>query len=91
MAAVLVITCAEVLLDPSHQTAIAMVADPARRGRAFGVVGFAQMVGVACAPLVGGALLEGTGHHHLVMWSVIASIGVAEAIAFTVFIRRVKA
>lgn len=91
MAAVLVITCAEVLLDPSHQTAIAMVADPARRGRAFGVVGFAQMLGVACAPLVGGALLEGAGPHHVVMWSVIASIGAAEAIAFTVFIRRLPA
>lgn len=90
MAAVLVITCAEVVLDPSHQTAIAMVADPAHRGRAFGVVGFAQMVGVACAPLVGGALLDHTGHHHVVMWSVIASIGVLEAVAFTIFNARAR-
>lgn len=88
--AILVITCAEVLLDPSHQTAIAMVADPARRGRAFGVVGFTQMVGVACAPLVGGGLLDGIGHHHVVMWGLIACIGVAQAAAFTVFIRRLN-
>jgi MFS family permease len=86
--AIFVITCAEVLLDPSHQTAVAQVADPARRGRAFGVVGFAQMLGVASAPLAGGALLEGIGGHHVAVWGVIASFGVACALAFTVFNRR---
>jgi len=86
--AIVVITCAEVLFDPSHQTSIAQVADPARRGRAYGVVGFTQMVGVACAPLVGGALLDGIGHHHVAVWALIGCIGAAQAVAFAVFIRR---
>jgi MFS family permease len=86
--AIVVITCAEVLFDPSHQTAIAQVADPTRRGRAFGVTGFTQMVGVACAPLAGGLLLDGLGHHNTLMWLAIAGLGVAQAIALAVFIRR---
>jgi MFS family permease len=88
LGAIFVITCAEVLFDPSHQTAVAMIADPARRGRAFGVVGFTQMVGVACAPLVGGVLLDGIGEHHVAMWLVIGAIGVVQATAFALFIRR---
>lgn len=86
--AILVITCGEVLFDPSHQTAIAQVADPARRGRAYGVTGFTQMVGVACAPLVGGLLLDGIGDHDAAMWAAIAAIGAAQAVALTVFVRR---
>ena len=88
LGAILVITCAEVVLDPSHQTAVATIADPARRGRAFGVVGFTQMLGVAFAPLFGGALLDVSERHPLAMWAVIAGIGVAQAFAYGVFLRR---
>jgi len=82
------LTCAEVLFDPAHQTAIAEVADPARRGRAFGVVAFVQMVGIACAPLLGGVLLDTIGDHHVTMWLAIASIGVAQTFCFVAFVRR---
>ena len=88
LAAILVITASEVLLDPSHQTSIAQVADPARRGRAFGVVGFTQMIGVAFAPLLGGVLLDVSDRHPIAVWACIGGIGVAQALAFAVFIRR---
>jgi MFS family permease len=87
--AILTITAAEVMLAPAHQTAIAEVADPSQRGRAFGVVGFAQMVGIALAPLVGGILFDAIGHHHAAMWAVIASIGLAQALCFAAFVRKV--
>jgi hypothetical protein len=35
-------------------------------------------------------LLDGIGHHHVMMWGLIACIGVAQAVAFTVFIRRLN-
>ncbi len=87
--AMITITSAEVMLAPAHQTAIADVANPKQRGRAFGVVGFAQMVGIAVAPLIGGILFDVIGHHHAAMWAVIASIGIAQAVCFTVFVRKV--
>lgn len=85
---ILVLTCAEVLFDPAQQAAIAEVADPARRGRAFGVVGFASMVGIALAPLLGGRLLDAIGDHHVAMWLVIALIGAGQTACFIAFVRR---
>jgi MFS family permease len=86
--AILVLTCAEVLFDPAQQTAIAEVADPARRGRAYGVVGFASMIGIAFAPLLGGVLLDTIGDHHVAMWLTIATIGGAQTLCFVAFVRR---
>jgi MFS family permease len=83
------ITGAEVVLAPAHQTAIAEVADPSQRGRAYGVVGFSQMVGIAVAPLVGGILFDAIGQHHATMWALIASIGIAQAVCFAAFARKV--
>jgi MFS family permease len=87
--AILAITGAEVLLAPAHQTAIAEVADPAQRGRAYGVVGFSQMAGIALAPLAGGLLFDAIGHHHATMWAIIACIGIVQAVCFSAFVRKV--
>lgn len=87
--AILVITCGEVVFSPAHQSAIAEIADPARRGRTYGVVGFAQMIGIALAPLLGGILLDTIGHHHhAATWIVIATIGLAQAGCLLAFVRR---
>jgi MFS family permease len=86
-AAILVITAAEVVFAPAHQTAAAETGDPAFRGRTFGVVAFAQILGVACAPLFGGVLLDQTGHHHLLMWGAIAGVAVTLAGVCVIFAR----
>jgi MFS family permease len=86
--AIFALTCAEVVFDPAQQAAIAEVADPAHRGRTFGVVGFASMIGIAMAPLLGGLLLDAIGDHHLAMWLVIATIGVGQTACFVAFVRR---
>jgi predicted MFS family arabinose efflux permease len=82
------ITAAEVVFNPAHQTAIADAADPARRGRAYGVVGFVQMVGIALAPLVGGVLFDTIGDHHAAMWTTIGVIGLGQTLCFSAFVRR---
>ncbi|MCA9675455.1 MAG: MFS transporter [Kofleriaceae bacterium] len=74
--AVAVITMAEIVFSPAHQTAAAESGDPSRRGRTFGVVGFAQILGVAFAPLYGGTLLDQLGHHPLLMWGGVAVMAV---------------
>lgn len=86
--AMLMMTSGEVLFSPAHQTAIAEIADPARRGRTYGVVGFAQMIGVAIAPLLGGILLDTIGEHHIAMWLLISTIGLGQSLSFFAFVRR---
>lgn len=86
--AMVTLTCGEVLFNPAQQTAIAETADPARRGRAFGIVSFVQMIGIAAAPLLGGALLDTIGHRHVTLWLAIAGIGLAQTACFTRFTRR---
>lgn len=86
--AMMTLTSAEVIFDPSHQTAIAEVADPTHRGRTYGVVGLAQTLGIAVAPLLGGLLLDTIGDHHVAMWATIATIGGAQALCFVAFVRR---
>jgi MFS family permease len=85
---IVVLTCAEVLFDPAQQAAIAEVADPAHRGRAFGTVGFASMIGIAFAPLLGGVLLDAIGQHHVLLWLAIATIGAGQTLCFAAFVRR---
>jgi predicted MFS family arabinose efflux permease len=86
-AAILVLTGAEVVFAPAHQTAAAETGDPDRRGRTFGVVGFAQILGVAAGPLVGGSLFDQVGDRHLLMWGGVAAIAVALAAAVVTFSR----
>lgn len=86
--AMLVITMGEVVLSPAHQTATAEIADPSSRGKTYGVIGFAQMLGVAVAPLLGGLLLDGIGDHHGAMWLTIATLGCAQTLFLFAFVRR---
>jgi hypothetical protein len=68
-----------------------VVGDPGPRGRTYGVVGFAQTIGIAVAPLTGNSLVDAAGSHHMVVWGAIASIGVAQAACFAAFVRRREA
>lgn len=85
--AIAVITLAEVLFAPAHQAAAAESGDAARLGKSFGLVGFVQMLGVAIGPLLGGALFDAIGHHHLWMWGAVSAVCLALAATFAVYAR----
>ena len=72
MGAIAIITVAEVAFAPAHQAAAADSGDAARLGKSFGLVSWAQTVGIAFAPLVGGALFDAIGEHHVALWSCVA-------------------
>jgi predicted MFS family arabinose efflux permease len=80
--AVFLLTAGEVVVAPAHQTAAAVLGDPRRMGRAFGLLGLAQMLGVAVAPLLGGVLYDHLRHHPMAMWGVLAAVAVAMGCAF---------
>lgn len=71
-----IITLGEVLFAPAHQTAIANLAEPHQRGARFGQFQQMQTFGVACAPLLGGLLLDAFGHQRQ-LWLVVAAAAVA--------------
>jgi MFS family permease len=81
------VTSAEVMFEPAHQTAIAELAGPQRRGRTFGLVGQVQLLGIAFAPLVGGLLLDAIGTHHAAMWGTIALLGMGQTWCFARYVR----
>lgn len=80
--AVFAITVGEVILAPAHQTAAVELGDPGRMGRAFGLLGTMQMLGVAVAPLIGGVIYDHLRHRHIAMWCVLAAIPVVLSLAF---------
>jgi MFS family permease len=85
--AIAVITVGEVVFAPAHQSAAAQSGDAARLGKSFGLVGFMQMLGVAAGPLVGGAVFDAIGEHHMIMWGSVSVLCVVLAIVFVVYAR----
>jgi MFS family permease len=73
-AAVLVLTIGEVVVTPAQQATVAELGDPSRLGRAFGVFGTMQMLGVAVAPVLGGLAFDHLRHRPLLMWACLAAL-----------------
>jgi len=82
-AAVLLLTAGEVICAPAQQAAAAELGDPRRMGRAFGLMGFAQMLGVAFAPLAGGTLYDHFRDRPHLMWGIPAGGAVVLAVSYT--------
>jgi MFS family permease len=70
--AVVVLTAGEVVFAPALADMAAYLGDPKRIGRAFGLFGLMQQLGLSLGPLVGGALFDRFGAAHLTMWGIIA-------------------
>ena len=77
-----VITLGEVVFSPSATTAVANSASEGKMGRYMGFFGLAEAFGWSAGPFVGGWLLDYLGKEPLVMWGLIAAIGVIAAIGF---------
>lgn len=89
--AVFVLTVGEIIVAPAHQTMGVDLGDPRRMGRAFGLIGTAQMLGVAVSPLAGGLLYDHLRHRPVLMWGIIAAAGALMAgmyVAFAIAHRR---
>lgn len=83
--AVVVATSGEVILTPAQESTVADLSDPTRLGRAFGLYGTMQMVGVALAPLLGGIIYDHLRHAPLAMWGTLAALSFLLALAYARF------
>ncbi len=88
-AAMALITAAEVIFSPALSDMAAHLGDPRRLGRAFGLFGLVQQLGVSMGPLVGGLVYDRWRHEHLVMWGIIAGGMAAIGVGYALFARLV--
>ena len=85
VAAIAVITIAEMVITPSGQTYAASIADPKHRGRYLGFYNLSQTYGWAFGPLLGGILLDTFPGRNIFIWSIISAVAVIAAVGFFFF------
>jgi len=83
-----ILTAGEVLFAPALTDLAATLGNPERMGRAFGLFGFVQSLGLSLGPLLGGAVYDGLRTEHLAMWGLFAAGMALVAAAYAVLGRR---
>jgi MFS family permease len=85
VAAMVVLTAGEVVFAPALTDMAARLGDPRRLGRAFGLFGLMQQIGLSIGPLVGGLLFDAYRGHPLGLWGWIAAAMVAVGVGYALF------
>jgi predicted MFS family arabinose efflux permease len=88
--AIALITAGEVIFAPALSDMAAHLGDPKRLGRAFGLFGLMQQLGVSLGPLVGGLLYDHARQDHLLMWGAIAGAMAVVGVGYVAFARAKK-
>ena len=86
--AVIVLTAGEVVFAPALSDMAVHLGDPKRLGRAFGLFGLMQQLGVSVGPLVGGLAYDHLRHDHLAMWGALAGGMAVVGLGYLVFALR---
>jgi MFS family permease len=94
VAAVVVFTAAELFFVPSMSSIVGKLAKPEERGRYMGLLGTGTGLGIAIAPLLGGALYDVSQGTALFLWGPMALITFIAAMGylrwFTAYKKRLK-
>lgn len=85
--AMVVITAGEVVFAPALSDMAAHLGDPRHMGRAFGLFGLMQQLGLSMGPLLGGLLYDHLRHTPLVMWGALSAGMVVLGIGYVIFAR----
>lgn len=78
----IVITLGEVTFSPVSMAAVANMTPAARMGRYMGFFGLTEALGWSLGPFIGGVLYDRLVHAPVVLWGIIAAIGVTAAMGF---------
>ncbi len=76
------ITAGEVTLSPISSAVVAESAPADKRGRYMGFFALSQTVGFSLSPLFGGVLLDIFPTEPILLWGIIASVGIVAATGF---------
>jgi MFS family permease len=77
-----VITLGEVTFSPTSMAAVANMAPTVRVGRYMGLFGLTQALGWSLGPFIGGVLYDHLAETPVLLWGIIATLGVVAAIGF---------
>ena len=80
----ILITLGEVVFSPSAMTSVAEMAPEGKMGRYMGFFGLTEALGWSAGPFIGGFLLDAYATRPLILWGVIAAIGVVAGLGFRV-------
>lgn len=80
-----VITVGEVIFAPALTDTAAALGDPERMGRAFGLFGLAQSLGISLGPIVGGLGFDLLRDEPSRLWLLLAGAMLVVGIAYSVF------
>ncbi|MBI4508024.1 MAG: MFS transporter [Deltaproteobacteria bacterium] len=86
-----ILTAGEVVFSPALSDMAAHLGDPQKMGRAFGLFGLMQQLGLSLGPYVGGVVYDRYRHEHVLMWSVIAAGMSIVGLGYAAFVRRFRA
>jgi len=78
----MIITLGEVIFSPVSMAAVANMAPAARMGRYMGFFGLTEALGWSLGPFIGGALYDQLTVAPVMLWGIIALIGVTAALGF---------
>jgi len=77
------ITLGEVTFSPTATAAVASMAPEDRVGRYMGFFGLTEALGWSLGPFLGGLLLDRMAGQPVLLWGIIASLGAAAAVGFS--------
>jgi MFS family permease len=80
--AVVVFTAAELFFGPSMSSVVGRLAKPEERGRYMGLLGTGTGLGIAIAPLLGGALFDASHGTALFLWGPVTLITVFASLGY---------
>src|SRR5690606_18991592 len=80
-----ILTTGEVIFAPALSDTAATLGDPKRLGRAFGLFGLVQSLGLSLGPLVGGLAFDWLQDEPLGLWGAMAAGRVALAVGYSIF------
>ncbi|WP_373047810.1 MFS transporter [Vulgatibacter sp.] len=85
-----VLTLGEVIFAPALSDLAATLGDPKRMGRAFGLFGLTQSLGLSLGPLLGGVAYDGLRGDPLTLWGIFAVGMAAVAAAYALLGSRLR-
>ncbi|MCK5828278.1 MFS transporter [Candidatus Bipolaricaulota bacterium] len=80
----IMITLGEVTFSPVSMAAVANMAPAARVGRYMGFFGLTEALGWSVGPFLGGVLYDRLADSPVILWGIVALVGVAAAIGYMV-------
>jgi len=88
LAAMAVVTAGEIIFSPVTLSVIGELSPQNHKGRYMGLFGLSETVGIAIAPLLGGALLDAFPWEPVLVWMPIALVAVIAAVGYRWWARR---